>query len=79
VFLKRKNDAVFRYLSRGEQSTDSKLNEAGSLFRDLLGEEINSEIKISRESLKQSILNNVDTLPEVQQALTEGRIDQTVC
>jgi len=75
---KKKNDAVFRYLSRGEQSTDSKLNEAGSLFRDLLGEEINSEIKISRESLKQSILNNVDALPEVQQALTEGRIDQTV-
>ena len=71
---KKKNDATFRYLTRGERSTDETVNKAGEEYRNMLGTITSPEIVIDRQALKQHIKNNLDILPEIQQALDEGRI-----
>ena len=71
-----KNDAVFRYLSRGELSKDSRVNAAGKILREeVLGDIISDAIKIDSGVLESAIQNNLSTLPEIEKALAEGRID----
>ena len=71
-----KNDAVFRYLSRGEVSSDQRVNEAGRILREeVLGDIISDAIAIDQNDLTMAIQNNLDTLPEIEKALAEGRID----
>ena len=71
-----KNDAVFRYLSRGELSKDSRVNAAGKILREeVLGDIISDAIKIDAGVLESAIQNNLSTLPEIEKALAEGRID----
>ena len=71
-----KNDAVFRYLSRGEISKDERINAAGRILReDVLGDIISDAITIDQSALSLAIQNNLDTLPEISKALAEGRID----
>jgi len=71
-----KNDAVFRYLSRGEISKDERVNAAGRILREeVLGDIISDAITIDQSALSLAIQNNLDTLPEISKALAEGRID----
>ena len=74
---KRKNDEIFRVLSRDESGVApldnpnatiaSDVREAATIFRrDVLGELISPELKITKDTLIEALKNDLETLPEIE-------------
>jgi len=81
---KKKNDEVFRVLSRTNEEgvsllddptvqIDPNVREAATVLRDVLGKIEVEEVTLTKESIQEALRNNLDILPEVA-AMPDGDV-----
>ena len=76
-FSEKKNKELYSFLAKGTPTKNKKVMKAGTILRDeFYGKIISPEIKIDSTSLSKAILDNQESLPELNKAFEEGRINK---
>jgi len=71
---KRKNRELFNYLEYGTRSKNEKVNQAGEVLRNVLGNVTQNQIKITGKSIEKAVKEGKNTLPELEEARRRNRI-----
>ena len=73
---KRKNKELYNFLQYGTKSKDPDVQEAAKIIRrDILGNALSPEVKITKDSLRKGLLENKTELEEVAKARELNKLD----
>jgi hypothetical protein len=73
---KRKNKELYNFLQYGTKSKDPDVQEAAKIIRrDILGNALSPEVKITKDSLRKGLLENKTELEEVTKARELNKLD----
>jgi hypothetical protein len=73
---KRKNKELYNFLQYGTNSKDPDVQEAAKIIRrDILGNALSPEVKITKDSLRKGLLENRTELEEVTKARELNKLD----